>query len=232
MKKIKILVSVDDGDKLDMTLADMLMKYRIPAVFYIPIKTRDLMDNQLRKLAGTEPNCKICKITKDLFEVGCHTMTHPEDLKKLSDKTLKYEICEAKEAIEYLTLRPVTKFCYPGGRFDERVKETVKKAGFKEARTTRVMNIKFPRDPFETDVSVHVHPDRKEYKGRSWKEVAEELFEEVLEKGGRFELFGHSWEIEKYNMWEFLDDFLWFCNERLKEIGYPRNVDIPYFEIK
>lgn len=223
-KKIKILTSWDDADQLDLTLADMLLKYEIPAVFYVPVKTRDLEDSQLRKLAGTEPNCDICEKTKRLFEIGCHTMTHPEDLKKLSDKELKYEIEESKKALEYLIHRPVTKFCYPKGKFDERVKEVVMRAGFKEARTVRVLNTKFPKDPLETNTSVHIHPDRKEYEGRSWKEVAEELLEEVLEEGGRFEVWGHSQELEKFHQWEFLDDFLWYCNKKLKEIDYPRDI--------
>ena len=246
-KKIKILASFDDGDQLDMTLADMLIKYRIPAVFYIPVKTRDLMDNQVRKLAGTEPNCEMCKITKDLFEVGAHTMTHPREFNSLSDSEVMKEVAGSKTALEYLIGKPVTKFCYPRGRYNDRIKEIVKNVGFLEARTVKGACIDFPKDPFETRPTVHVMPVKlydignnlerhDDYEKKqdliTWTEYAKVKFDEVIENGGRFEMWGHSWEIEKYNQWEFLEDFLIYMDEKMKKINYPRLISIPYFEIK
>ena len=95
-KKLEILSSWDDGGELDMALADILIKYKIPAVFYIPIKTRDLSDHQVRQLAGTLPNCPICKITSKLFEIGAHTMTHPKEIQLLSDKDILREVVDSK----------------------------------------------------------------------------------------------------------------------------------------
>jgi len=220
MKKIQILSSWDDAGSLDMTLAQLLLKYNIPAVFYIPIETRDLTSNDIRKLAGVL-NCDMCHKTKKLFEVGAHTMTHPENLRYLDDNSLDWEISESKRDLQNIVVqRKITKFCYPSGRFDERVKQYVQAAGFKEARTTRPLKINFPKDPFETDPTIHVHPAKPEYEDETWKELAEKKFDEVLEKGGRFEIWGHSFELEKYNMWEFLEDFLWYMNEKMNEIGY------------
>lgn len=226
-------MSVDDGGQNDMMLADMLAKYKIPAVFYIPILTRDLQPNQIRKLAGTEPNCEWCKKNKGLFEVGAHTMNHPEDLKLLTDKQLKEEIAGSKEALETLAMTKITKFCYPSGRYDERVKKFVKKAGFKEARTVKPLCVDFPTDPFETHPTIHVHPEKKQYGKKTWHDVAKLKFEEALMEGGRFEIWGHSYEIyELHHQEEFLEDFLWWMDERMREIDYPRDVSIPYFEIK
>jgi len=231
-KRIKILASVDDGSSNDMMLADMLGRYRIPTVFYIPIKTRDLQDVQIRRLAGTEPNCKWCEEHKGLFEVGAHTMTHPEDLKLLSDKELREEITGSKKALEMLVMKEVSKFCYPSGRYNDRVKQIVKEAGFKEARTVKPFCIDFSKDPFETHPTIHIHPEKQHYGKRTWHDWAKEKFEEVIVEGGRFELWGHSYEIfDLYHQEEFLEDFLWWMDERLKEIGYPREVAIPYFEI-
>lgn len=228
--KIRIVFSVDDGSQYDLELADLLLKYNIPAVFYIP-QDCELTEGQIQALSGMG-TCIFCKDRKRLFDIGCHTLTHPQDLKKLTDKELWNEIKGAKDWLEKLIERLVTKFAYPRGRFDERVKNMVKKAGFKEARTTKVLSIDFPDDPFETNTTIHIHPDRKEYNEKSWNEIGFELFDKVIENGGRFEIWGHGWEIEKYNMWEFVEDFLAYMDDKMKEINYPRKIDIPYYELK
>ncbi|MHA1225156.1 MAG: polysaccharide deacetylase family protein [Candidatus Hodarchaeales archaeon] len=219
-KKIKILSSWDDGNQLDMTLADLLLEYKIPSIFYIPANC-DLTEGQIRCLAGVG-SCSLSKKMKGLFEIGSHSLSHPEDLKKLDDRKLTEEIAGSKVYLEQIIEMPVTKFCYPSGRYDDRVKEKVKLAGFKEARTVDVLNIKFPKDPFMTKPTIHVYPERKEYGDKTWIDYAHQLFDKVIEEGGRFELWGHSYEIELYNQWEFLEDFLWYMDKRMKEINYPR----------
>ena len=216
--KRQFIVSIDDGSQEDLEIADLLLKYEIPAIFYIP-KNCDLTENQIKKLAGLG-TCKLRPKIRKLFEIGAHTLTHPPDLKRLNDKELTKEIVGSKEWLEKLTKRPITKFAYPRGRFDKRVKEKVRLARFKEARTTRVLNINFPKDPLETDPTIHVHPDRKEYKGKAWNEIGFELFDKVVKEGGRFELFMHGWEVVKYNMEEFVEDFLAYMHDELKRIKY------------
>lgn len=221
-KKIKIIASFDDGSKNDLELAKMLKKHKIPAIFYIPGNC-DLTENQIRYLATGQ--CEKCgKPSQWLFKVGAHTMSHPEDLKRLEDDKLMWEIEESKKMLEDITGKEVDNFCYPGGRFDNRVRDYVRAAGFKEARTTLVMNTDFPENPFEIKTSIHIHPDRKEYKGKTWIEIGYELLDKVIREGGRFEIWGHSWEIEKYNQEEFLDDFLGYLDYKMIEIDYERKI--------
>ena len=218
--KIKIIFSVDDGGINDMELAKMLKKYRIPAVFYIPTEC-DLTEEQIKYLATGK--CKKCKKERDewLFEVGGHTKTHPQDLKKLDDEELFEEINSNKLWLERITGKKITKFCYPRGRYDDRVIETVKKCGYKEARTTLVNHTEFPDNPFKTHTSIHVHPERPEYGDKSWIELGAEMLDDVCENGGRFEIWGHSREIyEKFNQEEFLDDFLYRMRLKMNEINY------------
>lgn len=221
-KKIKILASFDDGLKNDLELAEMLKKYRIPSIFYIPGNC-DLTENQIKYLATGQ--CEKCeKPSEWLFKVGAHTITHPEDLKLLEDNRLSWEIEQSKKELEEITKKEVDSFCYPGGRFDKRVKDYVWAYGFKEARTTLVMNTDFPTDPYEIKTSIHIHPDRKEYKGKSWIEVGYELLDKVIKEGGYFHIFGHSWEIDKYNQWEFLEDFLSELDDKMMKINYDRKI--------
>ena len=57
-------------------------------------------------------------------EMGAHTVSHPE-LPGLDDAVLRREIRDSKDAIEQRLGRPVTSFCYPRGRFDDRVEREV-----------------------------------------------------------------------------------------------------------
>ena len=224
-KKIKILTSWDDGGQLDLKLGDMLFKYRIPAVFYIPSGFTALHPNQIKALAGERKGCSSCNQRKKLFDIGALTISHPEDLKRLSKEELEKEIEGSKKQLERIIRRPVTRFAYPSGRYNELSKEVVKNAGFKMARTVRALHTDFPEDEFETHPTIHVHPNKEHYKGETWVHWADKLFNKVLEEGGRFELWGHSFEIEKYNMWEFLEDFLAYMDDRLDEEKYPRNIN-------
>ena len=223
--KRKILVSVDDGHQLDMQMAGLLLKHKIPAVFYIAPDFSDLVKRQIVKIAGLG-GCDFCKKSKGLFEIGAHTLTHPLDLKKLSDEEAVKEIAGSKAQLEKMLgyKRKVTKFCYPKGKFNERIKEIVKNAGFKEARTVGFLNTDFPTDPYQTDPTIHIHPDKKEFKNKTWMDWGYSLFDEVIKEGGRFELWGHSEEVERYNMWEFLDEFLWYMDNEMKKINYPRKI--------
>lgn len=221
-KKIEILCSFDDGDQLDMRLADMLLEHKIPSVFYIPANC-DLTEGQIEILSG-QGDCPSCKKMKTLFDLGAHTMTHPKDLKRLSYPELIKEIGDSKKWLEKIIKRPVTKFCYPSGRYNSQVKLAVREAGFLEARTVNDLSIEFPEDKFAIRPTVHVYPSHERYGDKSWKELAEDKFDEVLKNGGRFELWGHSWEIEKFNMWEFLEDTLGYMDGKMEEINYKREV--------
>ena len=194
-KQIEIIASFDDGREEDLKLARLLKKYNMPATFYIP------------------SNCELYEwdiqdIARD-FEIGGHSVSHIQDMKLITDdKELYSEIYDNKEWLEDIIKKPITKFCYPRGRFDERVKNMVKKAGFKSARTTRICNLKFPKDPFETDTAIHCSYPRKEYKGYPWLMVAKKALDRVLKEGGRFELWGHSAELSKFSFWGDLEKFL------------------------
>ncbi len=199
---MKLVSSWDDGNKYDIGLAMMLKEHNIPAIFYIPnnhpkFHKEDLLsDGQIKDLK------------KMGFEIGGHTYRHPDDLKLLSEKDCRDEIFKNKEYLENLLGEKITKFCYPRGRYNDETIKILKEAGYEEARTTMVLNTDKPINPFRTYTSIHVYPNRQEYNGVPWYEVARELYKEAKRKDGYFHIFGHSWEIENFGLWEELDDFL------------------------
>jgi len=198
----EFLVSVDDGEELDIYIAELLQENEIKGVFYIPTYC-DLSVEQIEKLS------------KD-FAIGGHTTHHYQDLKLLDDETLFNEIYDNKIWLEEIIGKKITKFCYLRGRFDERVKKAVKKAGYKEARTTKIFNIEFPKDKFETATSIHCCPIRPEYKGADWYVLAKIAIKEVAINGGRFEFWLHTAEVSKYQEWDKLKKILIYMSRFVK----------------
>jgi peptidoglycan/xylan/chitin deacetylase (PgdA/CDA1 family) len=69
------------------------------------------------------------------WELGAHTITHP-DLRSLEDAALKREVAGSRAEIIRRFRVSVDFFCYPAGRYDERVLAAVRRAGFLGATTT------------------------------------------------------------------------------------------------
>ena len=178
---MKIVTSWDDGKQTDLWLADLLRKYQLPATFYIP-SCCELTNEELRGLA------------KD-FEIGGHTVTHPADMKMLSVEEIAFEVGDNRKELQNITGQKLESFCYPRGRYDERVIEEVKKAGFTNARTTQIGDIYGVFDPFKTKTTVHAY-NRSEYNGENWLSYAQRYL--CLANGiedSVFHLWGHSREV-------------------------------------
>lgn len=200
---MKLEISCDDGALEDLRVADLLEKYQLPCTFYIP-SSSPLMPSDIKDLA-------------EKFEIGGHTVSHPQDLKLLSDDSLDAELAENKIWLEKIIGREVTSFCYPRGRYDERVIEAVIRAGFKQARTTMVGSTDYPLDAFRHHTTVHAF-NRSEYEGEEWLSYATRKFHEASQKpDGYFHLWFHSWEIHKNNDWGRLEEIFKIINENLPE---------------
>lgn len=194
--------SWDDARRNDLQLAQILKQYKLPATFYIP-GNNELSDDELLKLS------------KD-FEIGGHTMTHPMDLKLLSDESLKWEIDENRRSLQALTGQKIEKFCYPRGRYDKRVMDVVTECGYKYARTTMVMHTRWAHH-LMVPTSVQVNSVRREYSGRTWDEVAHEMCIRAI-SGGVFHIWGHSHEIERDQQWGELNEFFSWLKEHFNLI--------------
>ena len=193
--------SWDDGAVEDVGLSIMLRKFKIPAIFYIP-------SNHLVS------SVYIGRLKDMGFEIGGHTKSHPNDMKELTNEEQRAEIFNNRIYLNEKEADHVKSFCYPGGRYNDVTVDILKELGFTSARTTNVMNTDIPKDPFRIHTSIHVYPNRKEYEGKPWYEVAVELWKIADEKNGYFHLWGHSWEIEKFNLWEELEEFFKFVHSK------------------
>jgi peptidoglycan/xylan/chitin deacetylase (PgdA/CDA1 family) len=223
--QVIVTTSWDDGHKLDLRLAKLLKKYNIKGTFYVSPRNREF------KQADLLIDKEIIELSKD-FEIGAHTMTHPR-LTKVSEEEAKKEIIDSKKYLENLTKKEIKSFCYPGGDYNKKIKELVKKAGFSYARTINPLIIKYPRDLFEIGVTISSSPPSimglfGETKfvikynmnlllclfTKDWEKRARIAFDSVLKRGGVYHLWGHSWVINKDNNWDKLERVLAYISNK------------------
>jgi peptidoglycan/xylan/chitin deacetylase (PgdA/CDA1 family) len=192
MKKIKFETSWDDWGKLNYKLAELLKKYNIVGTFYFEAGDFNVEDYK--------------KIVDMGFKIGSHTLTHPNDIKLLSYGEQEDEVKLSKLLLETALNINIDSFCYPRGRYDLNTIKLVKEAGYKNARTTKVLQTSY-EDEYQKPTTIHFF-DRKEYQGRDLLEISKEYFDKALVEGSYFHLFGHAWEIEKNGLWDKLEQFL------------------------
>jgi peptidoglycan/xylan/chitin deacetylase (PgdA/CDA1 family) len=133
-------ITFDDGCETDLLFAAPILKeFGFGATFYVTsglVGTRGYLSvQQVRELGALG------------FEIGCHSMTHAY-LPDLDDVRLHEEIAGAKIKLEEFLGRPVAHFSCPGGRYDQRVKDVARAAGYRTVATSRIhANLK-STDPF------------------------------------------------------------------------------------
>lgn len=191
---MKPIVSIDDGSAYDLHVAELLAKYDVHGIFYIP-GTAQLSPYDIQELSKQ-------------FEIGGHTQTHPR-LTRVDESRGRWEILSNKHNLEDIIGKPVTKFAYPRGYNNEHIQSWVKDAGYTEARVVTLFNYREPVNPYATHPTVQIYNGKVEYSGQSWVELAVLYYEKAkAEANGRFELFGHGWEIEEQNLWKTLGELL------------------------
>lgn len=198
--KINVISSWDDGGYNDINIAPILVRFSIPATFYIPSCTV-LQDDEVKQLSA-------------VFEIGGHTATHPPDLKRLSHETLRKELRENRKWLQELTGQKITKFAYPRGRYNQGVIDEVRSAGFEYARTT-LIGYFGGEETYRQHTTVHIYP-RKEYNGVHWSEYAKEKAIECSGVGGIFHIWGHSDEIEDIGEWDNMIEFFQWLQDNFE----------------
>jgi len=189
LRKKGFLSSWDDGKSDDRQLAELLRRYKIPAIFYLPTAC-DLDEED------------IIDLSKD-FEIGGHTTSHAL-LTRIDEEDAWQEIIENKRYLEQVIGKEITSFAYPRGYYTQNIKKLVKKAGYREARGVEVFETKTPKDKFAMKTTIHCSYPRKEYKGMKWLDLAKKILDK---KPAYFHLWGHSSELEEHKYWGDLEEF-------------------------
>lgn len=138
----------------------------------------------------------------------------------INDEEARLEIKESKKYLENLLGKEIVSFCYPDGRFNAKTQRIVKELGFKYARTVERFKFNISNNRLACGTTIHTFKhyqdilqiarfskwDLNEFlKNMDWEYLAKAMFDYVLQRGGIFHLWGHSWEIEENNNWGKLD---------------------------
>jgi len=222
-----VTTSWDDGDPLDLGLAEMLRERGLPGTFFVPLTgpygKPTLRPADLRMLQA------------EGFEIGAHTVSH-RPLAPLNGEELWKEVRNSKCVLEDTLGEEVTMFCYPNGSYNRRTIRAVKKAGFEGARTVRMLSHSPAFNAYEMPTTVQAYPHTplaylrnlgKQgdlaglygyvtdlHRCKNWVQLGKKLFDKVLAEGGIWHLYGHSWEIEALNLWDELAEMLDYVARR------------------
>lgn len=186
---MKVIQCWDDGPATDARLADLLRKYQAKATFN-PFPGAHRRQERIRNggaYQGFQYDRPSLDELKDIyrgFMVGGHTMTHSR-LTEVSPEQLKNELSDNREIIRELFGQPECGMAYPYGAYDEAIKNAVRAAGYRYARTTR----NSARELLLED-PLALHPHCKFSSPDFWR-----LYEMVKAANGVFYFWGHSFEL-------------------------------------
>lgn len=225
-----ITTSWDDGHPLDFRLAELLDKYSLKATFYIPKLNvqNEVMDES-----------HIAQLGKR-YEIGGHTINHV-NLTKLNSYNLQSEIKGCYSWLQEVTGKSPASFCPPFGAYNAVAVQHIHAAGFKVIRSTQLLSVKSTTPISHTTLQLFSHSAFTYAKHLSIRvklmnlllwlssngvsdllKLTDYYLDHINANGGCFHLWGHSWEIEKFHLWEKLETVLQHLSE-LNEFTYVEN---------
>ena len=226
---VNITFSWDDGAIEDMKLLDLSLKYSIPGIFFIPAT------NPERSVISKED---IKSIAINNFEIGAHTFSHAY-LTKIPLEKAEEEMAIGKAYLEQFLGKEVSHFCFPGGKFNPKLVE-VSRQYFKSARTADTGSISHDNS-FLIKPTFHFYNRGKKsliFNGiknsfpisllaiknilsSDYFEIIKKIIEDLSNSNdiAYVMIWGHSWEIEKYELWGKLEDLFQDINGK-----YPGNI--------
>ncbi|MFY0610011.1 MAG: polysaccharide deacetylase family protein [Hyphomicrobiaceae bacterium] len=237
MGRTIVTTSWDDGAIEDARVAELLAKYGIMGTFYVPRSNRErsvMPDLELRNIAAQ-------------FEIGSHTHDHVF-LTTVSEDFARRQIIDGTMALEDVLGQKVHGFCYPGGYFNAPIRQLVRQSGLGYARTVvNLVDDLSTLDPFQLPTSIHFFP-RAGYKHiktylafgdyqHRWRSFtsaarsgsisdrAHRLVDICAQRQGYFHLWGHSWEIEAYDLWSEFELILAKLSQTFSPVDLVSNRD-------
>ena len=124
-----VILTFDDGYRdLYTTAYPVLRAHNFKAVAYLVSGFLGAPNNVTRQ--------QVVDMDAHGIQIGAHTYSHV-DLTKSANGELTRQLVDSRTDLEHLVGHTVIDFCYPSGRFDNRVIAAVQAAGYQTATTTQ-----------------------------------------------------------------------------------------------
>lgn len=204
-----LTMSYDDGQKFDRQLVKIFNKYGIKGTFHL---NSGNLDGEAFITSG-----EVAELYKG-HEVSLHTKTHPF-LNCIPIEVLIEEIVEDRKVLESLAGYPIKGMSYPFGVYDEKIVETLKSLGIQYSRTVvSHHDFRIPDNFLMWPATCH-HDDNLLELGQRFLDY---------EYRGKLKLmyvWGHSYEFDRNNNWEVIEDFCRLVSGK-EDIWYATNIEI------
>ncbi|MBQ4830060.1 polysaccharide deacetylase family protein [Alteromonas sp. MMG017] len=208
--KKAVVFSFDDGMVQDRRLVSLLDKYKVKGTFNLSSGLFSQHAPWLKEylaIKGTYVHHDEVAVLYKRHEIAGHSFSHP-GLPGLPQQEIQHQVESDKERLSLFAGYTVTSFAYPLGLYDDEVIQTLKQAGFTNARTVNsTLNFELPENLFEWHPSAH-HSDAYP--------LAKKYVENKTDSLSVFVIWGHSWEFDQniaFNNWDYFESILKVLSE-------------------
>jgi peptidoglycan/xylan/chitin deacetylase (PgdA/CDA1 family) len=247
MNKIIVTTSWDDNHPQNLKLAKLLNQYNIKGTFYLT------KFNQYETPAREIQEISSCQ------EVGVHTLTHPklteislseareeikggkDYLEKVVGKEIKMfsypyglfnqEIKDLVKEAGFLGARTIEKFVILEPRDFFEFDTTLQIYPF-PLRKRDAKHFHLTRHLFDSLINNFSGIRKLNLPLKcflNWRSLAKSSFDFVVKKGGIWHLWGHSAELEKYNLWQDLEEILKYIADKKEVLYFTNSQVLEYF---
>ena len=223
---MRIVFSWDDGAPEDLKLIALHEKFDIPGLFFVPTR-----NSEGRAVLTPE---QIRNARSDLVSFGGHTENHVY-LTTIPLEKVEGEIVHNKEYLENILGEEIENFCLPGGQYNQNILDTAF-SHYKTIRTADTMNFRKCKDSLVIP-TFHFYP--RTYKSRignslrhrsyrqlpgialhpywSYLQMIEIMLKSERNSDSDIVIWGHSWEIEEFNLWDDLEELFKVVKDRYSQ---------------
>jgi len=225
-EKLLVTTSWDDGNRLDLRILGLLEKYGLRGTFYIPRSCpefKSLSDDEVRLIAQTQEIGAHTINHRYLAQTDAATARQEiSDSKDYIAKLIGQSaemFCYPGGSFNASVKEAVRGAGFAGARtvIDLQSKAPIDPFEF----GTTIHAYPFPFKTSNLNAKLLIRQFFAPLQGnflrrldsfhlpfysyRNWHTLAEAVFDDCLEKGDYFHLWGHSWEIERYGLWNGLE---------------------------
>lgn len=221
-------LSYDDGVIQDRHLAELFRHYGLKCSFNLNsalLGASDIWPNYNGKpLDVSKIQPEELQSVYATHEICGHGLYH-SSLESIGAPLAMYEIVEDKRRLEALAGKPLNVFAYPYGRFDSRVVEQLRLAGYQGARTVNATHdFQIPENFLTWNPTCH-HADPM------LMELAKRFVDDGEDNAAKttpklFYVWGHAYELDGDGNWAVMDELAMFLYQHREKIWFATNGEI------